>query len=131
MPATTSQEQRTSPKKSVAAPAEPPPRELSPVRVAVLLAAIAALCFGAWKLIAHDSAAGAKSYAAPVYAPYVDVTVTPTYPFQSPAANPVSSVYLGFIVSKPSAPCTPTWGTYYTLGQAARTLDRPPRMRRL
>jgi chitinase len=114
------------------APVEPPPRELSPFRVAVLLAVVAGLVFGAWKLIAHDaSVASAKSDAAPVYAPYVDVTLTPTYPFQLPSANPVSSVYLSFIVSKPSAPCTPTWGTYYTLGQAAQTLDLDSRVAQL
>ncbi len=60
---------------------------------------------------------------APVYAPYVDVTQTPTYPFQLPSANPVSSVYLAFIVSAKSQPCTPTWGTYYTLAAAEQSLN--------
>lgn len=132
MPAIISQEQRASATKPAAAPAGPSPQELSPLRVAVLLVVIAALGFGAFKLITHDpSATGATSDAAPVYAPYVDVTVTPTYPFQSPSANPVSSVYLGFIVSKPTAPCTPTWGTYYTLAQAAQTLDLDSRIAQL
>ena len=53
-----------------------------------------------------------------MYAPYVDVTQTPTYPFQLPSANPVSSVYLAFIVSDRSQPCRPSWGSYYTLDQA-------------
>ena len=80
--------------------------------MALLFVVLAGLAFGAWKLIGQEtSAAEAKSDAAPVYAPYVDVTQTPTYPFQLPSANPVSSVYLAFIVSDSSEPCTPSWGT--------------------
>src|ERR1700744_1404957 len=80
-------------------PSEPPAREISPIRVAILIVVLAGLAFGAWKLISHETSAAAKSDAAPVYAPYVDVTQTPTYPFQLPTANPVSSVYLAFVVS--------------------------------
>lgn len=113
-------------------PLEPPPPVISPLRVALLLVAIAALLFGAWRLIVGDSsAAGARSDAAPVYAPYVDVTLTPTYPFQLPAANPVSSDYLGFVVSSASAPCTPTWGNFYTLDQAEQALDLDSRATQL
>src|ERR1700733_12127537 len=91
------------------APAEPPARELSFVRIAILLVVIAGIAFGAWKLITHSgAAAAAKSDAPPVYAPYVDVTLTPTYPFQLPSANPVAGAYLGFIVSDPSSACTPS-----------------------
>jgi chitinase len=113
-------------------PNEPPPPRLSPVRVVVLLVVLAALGLGGWRLISNDSsAASAKSEAAPVYSPYVDVTQTPTYPFQLPAANPVSSVYLSFIVSDSSDPCTPSWGTYYTLDQAAQGLDLDARTAQL
>lgn len=113
-------------------PAEPPPPEISPFRVGVLLAVLAALLFGGWKLISHDtSTASAQSDATPVYAPYVDVTLTPTYPFQLPSANPVSSIYLGFIVASNSDPCTPTWGTYYTLAQAEQELDLDARAAQL
>jgi len=109
-----------------------PPREISSVRVAVLAVVIAGMVFGAWKLVTKDtSTADAKSDASPVYAPYVDVTLTPTYPFQLPAANPVSSVYLSFIVGDPSAPCTPTWGTYYTLDEAGQSLDLDARVAQL
>ena len=44
-------------------------------------------------------------------------------PVQLPSANPVSSVYLAFIVSAKSQPCTPTWGTYYTLAAAEQSLN--------
>ena len=111
---------------------EPPPRELSPLRVLVLLLVLAALAFGGWKLFDRETpATAAKSDAVPVYAPYVDVTLTPTYPFQLPSANPVSSVYLAFIVSDSSEPCTPSWGDYYTLEQAGKGLDLDARTAQL
>ncbi len=76
-------------------------------------------------------ALGAASSGAPVYAPYVDVTLTPTYPFQRSSANPATSAYLGFVVSKRSAPCTPSWGADYTLGEADAALSLRSRAARL
>jgi chitinase len=111
---------------------EPPPRQLSLLRVLILVVVLAALIFGGWKLVDHETAASAaKSDAVPVYAPYVDVTLTPTYPFQLPSANPVSSVYLAFVVSDSSEPCTPSWGNYYTLDQAETGLDLDARTAQL
>lgn len=101
----------------------PPPPELSPWRVLVLVIVLAGIGFGVWRLVVHDSSSAAVRSVAPVYAPYLDVTQTPIYPFQLPSANPVSSVYLAFIVSARSQPCTPTWGTYYTLDGAEQSLD--------
>jgi chitinase len=113
-------------------PLEPPAPELSPLRVAILLIVIAGIAFGAWKLITNStSAAAAKSRAVPVYAPYVDVTLTPTYQFQLPSADPVSTAYLGFIVSDPSSSCTPSWGGYYTLSQADQSLQLGARIAQL
>jgi chitinase len=101
---------------------EPPKPQLSPIRVLVALLVVAGAAFGVWRLVISDSGPAAAKVA-PVYAPYVDVTQTPTYPFQLPSANPVSSVYLAFIVSAKSQPCTPTWGTYYTLAGAEQSLN--------
>jgi chitinase len=113
-------------------PLEPPSPQISPIRVAVLLVVLAALAFGAWRLISGGtSAADARSDAAPVYEPYVDVTQTPIYSFQLPSANPVAGVYLAFIVSAPSQPCAPSWGAYYTLEQAERSLDLAARAAQL
>ena len=114
------------------APQEPPPRELSPARVVVLLVVLCALGFGAFQLLTKETpAAAAKSDAVPVYSPYVDVTQTPTYPFQLPSSNPVSSVYLAFVVSDAEEPCTPSWGTYYTLDSAESGLDLDARTAQL
>ena len=113
-------------------PLEPPPPRISPVRVTVLLVVLAGMAVGVWRLTSNESsAAESRSSSVPVYAPYVDVTQTPTYPFQLPSANPVAGVYLGFIVSDPSEPCTPSWGTYYTLEQAEQSLDLDARTAQL
>jgi chitinase len=114
------------------APLEPPPRELSAVRVVVLLVVLCAIGFGVWQVAGKGTpAASAKSDEVPVYSPYVDVTNTPTYPFQLPSANPVSSVYLAFVVSDASEPCTPSWGTFYTLDSAEQGLDLDARTAQL
>lgn len=95
----------------------------------MLLAGAAA---ASWQLVGHGTpAADAKSDATPVYAPYVDVTQTPIYPFQMPSANPVSSVYLAFVVSDPSNPCSPSWGAHYTLDQAGQAIDLDARTAQL
>jgi chitinase len=114
------------------APLEPPSPELSPLRVLILLIVLAAAAFGVWRVVTAQAAAvDARSNAAPVYAPYVDVTLTPVYQFQLPSEDPVSSAYLGFIVSDPSSPCTPSWGGYYTLAQADQSLDLGARIAQL
>jgi chitinase len=114
------------------APLEPPSPQLSPLRVLILLIVLAGAAFGVWRLVtAGAAAADARSTAAPVYAPYVDVTLTPVYQFQLPSENPVSSAYLGFIVSDSASPCTPSWGGYYTLAQADQSLDLGARIAQL
>lgn len=113
-------------------PLEPPPPKISLIRVMVLLIVLAGVAVGVWRLISNEtSAAAAKSGVVPVYAPYVDVTQTPIYPFQVPSANPVAGVYLAFIVSDRSDPCTPSWGDYYTLEQAEQSLDLDARTAQL
>jgi chitinase len=114
------------------APLEPPAPQLSPLRVLILLLVLAGAAFGVWRLVtARTAAADAKSTAAPVYAPYVDVTLTPEYQFQLPSEDPVSSAYLGFIVSSSADPCTPSWGGYYSLAQADQSLDLGARIAQL
>src|ERR1700744_1039612 len=103
---------------------EPPPRELSAIRVVVLLLVLCAAGVGAYLVLSKETpAASAKSDGVPGFSPSVDFTQTPTYPFQLPSSNPVSSVYLSFIVSDNEEPCTPSWGTYYTLDSTEPGLD--------
>jgi len=106
--------------------------KLSALRVVLLIVVLAAVGLGVWQLVTKETpASAAKSGAVPVYSPYVDVTLTPTYPFQLPSANPVSSVYLAFVVSDKEEACTPSWGTFYTLGSAESGLDLDARAAQL
>jgi chitinase len=68
---------------------------------------------------------------APWYAPYVDVTVTPEYHFETLSSNPSNDVVLAFIVASRDQDCIPTWGTYFDLDGAARVLDLDRRITRL
>ncbi len=75
------------------------------------------LSFGKWQETAE-----VVSFA-PWFAAYVDVTSTPLYAFEQRGAVDNSDVILSFIVSSASDVCTPTWGGYYTLDEAAEALD--------
>jgi len=65
------------------------------------------------------------------YAPYVDVTLLPTYQFQSTSANPARQAVLGFVVAGPNASCTPSWGAAYTLAGAGQSLALGSRIAQL
>lgn len=67
----------------------------------------------------------------PWFAPYVDVTARPTYPFEQLSITQSPNVMLAFIVSDKEDPCVPTWGTHYDLQQANDTLDLDRRIARL
>ena len=56
------------------------------------------------------------------FAPYVDVTLTPTYQFQSPADDPARQSVLGFVVAGSKSDCAPSWGGAYTLTAASQQL---------
>ena len=56
------------------------------------------------------------------FAPYVDVTLTPTYQFQSSSADAARQTVLGFVVADPGSACTPSWGAAYRLNQADQSL---------
>ncbi len=112
-----------------APPEEPPRPQLSIARVLALIGALAAIAAAIVLGVRASSPSAAQLHrGAPWFAPYVDVTLTPTYAFQAPAANPVSGVFLSFIVAQPSSPCTPSWGGYYSLDQAAASLNLDERI---
>jgi chitinase len=91
------------------------------------IAAIAAT-FGP-RIVASVGAAPERGQ--PWYAPYVDATLTPTYPFEDRNANPRNDVVLGFIVASRDGACVPTWGTFYDLPGAGSALDLDRRIDRL
>jgi chitinase len=103
---------------------------VSPVRVAVLSVATVAVVAGVVGLIRPVVSA------APVpgetgFAAYVDVTATPTYPFETPLGPAQQDVLLSFIVAGADDPCAPTWGGYYTLDEAATELELDRRIAQL
>ncbi|MDO8211644.1 chitinase [Conexibacter sp. CPCC 206217] len=118
-------------------PDEPKP-QLSPWRVLTALLVLLAIGGGVFFVVrdvAETTPAKAQSAAArgPWFAPYVDVTLTPTVAFQDRASNPSRNVVLGFVVAGRGADeaCTPTWGTYETLDGAATSIDLDRRVAQL
>src|SRR5580692_366487 len=100
-----------------------PKRRLSAIRVLLALIVFAGIGYGGYDVV--------KSKLVPVvpikntwFAPYIDVTLTPVYQFQSTSADPARQSVLGFIVPSPNAnqPCDPTWGAAYSLRSADQAL---------
>jgi cellulose synthase/poly-beta-1,6-N-acetylglucosamine synthase-like glycosyltransferase len=114
---------------SAAADGEPR-RRLSLLRVLVALVVLAAAgCAG---LVGVQT----RLASTPVvhqtwFAPYVDVTLTPTYQFQSTSADTARQTVLGFVVADPGSRCAPSWGAAYTLAQANQSLVLASRIAQL
>lgn len=112
--------------------ASPPERtsRISPFRVVLLggvtLAVVAGIVALAKPVVAPAATPGPTGFAA-----YVDVTATPTYPFETPLGPTQQDVILSFVVASPDEPCTPTWGGYYDLDQAATDLELDRRLAQL
>ncbi len=107
-----------------------PVRKLSWGRVGILVLVLAVLGGGGTAAVLHwrnTSGPTAKSWAVP----YVDVTLTPTFQFQDPTANPANDVALGFVVADPKSACTPSWGGAYSLDEASASLDLDRRVSQL
>jgi chitinase len=110
---------------------DPPEPQLSPVRVFAALIVLVAVGVGGFfgfnqVATTQQARADAVSRQAPWFAPYVDATLTPTVAFQDPSANPSRDVVLGFVVAAGeagSSACKPSWGTYHSLGSAAKAMD--------
>ena len=106
---------------------EPPPPRLSFARVLIAILLLAGVAGTAAYAITRHAVPAAEA-SAPAFAPYVDVTLTPTYAFQDPVANPVQRVVLGFIVANPAHGCAPSWGAYYSPAQAESALNLDQRV---
>jgi chitinase len=97
-------------------------RHLSPFRVMLALLLVAGAACGAFIGIGSSLHRAGASSGRTWFAPYVDVTLSPTYSFQTPSADPARQTVLGFVVSDPAKACTPSWGGAYTLDQADQFL---------
>lgn len=107
-------------------------RRISLARVALSILVVCGAGFGAATTLADWHEAQTSGPYAPWFAAYVDVTSTPTYTFEKRASVTESDdVMLAFIVASPSAPCTPTWGGYYSMSEAASAIDLDRRIARL
>lgn len=103
---------------------------VSVTRVLVLVLATAGAAWvatsGVRALVDRADRPGPSTFAA-----YVDVTATPSFPFETPAGPAQSRVLLSFVVADHDDPCVPSWGGYYRLDAAEATLELDRRIRQL
>ncbi|MGS0683853.1 chitinase [Nakamurella sp. GG22] len=129
-------------------PAGPPPVEATPMpamsgpagsgrhlswfRVFLVFAVVAGGISGWWWFNRHQESVAGAPVPDAWFAPYVDVTSTPTYPFESPTTGQPTSAVLAFVVSAQDKPCEPSWGGAYTMAAAGgEQLDLDRRVARL
>ena len=102
-----------------------PGRRFSFLRLFIAILCIALVAAGTWSWITFTRTA-AKKLPEPWFGGYVDVTATPSYKFESKVGNVYRNVSLGFVTAGDG--CQPSWGGYYTLDEAASTLDLDSRI---
>lgn len=102
-----------------------PGRRFSFLRLFIAILCIALVAAGTWSWITFTRTA-AKKLPEPWFGGYVDVTATPSYEFESKVGNVYRNVILGFVTAGDG--CQPSWGGYYTLDEAASTLDLDSRI---
>jgi chitinase len=111
-------------------PEDEPKRRISIVRLFLAMIIVAAAGYGIYTL-ARNQIANLVTVPGTWFAPYVDVTLTPTYPFQLSADNVARQSVLGFVVAQPGSGCTPSWGAAYSLGGADQALNLDSRLAQL
>ncbi len=115
-----------------APPADEDGRHLSWFRVLLVVAIVAASIGGVWYYLQRQADDAAAAPAGPSwFAPYVDVTSTPSYAFEEMSDRTHSSAVLAFVVSAPDSPCEPSWGGAYSMSAAAEQLELDRRVARL
>ncbi len=108
-----------------------PKRRLSLLRLVYVIVIFIGLIYGVSLSFEGWQENKSRAEYGPWFAAYVDVTSTPTYAFEKLGLNTKSDVILSFIVSDAMDPCIPTWGGYYTMSEAAVSLDLDRRIARL
>ena len=108
-----------------------PRRRVSVLRLLLAIAVVAGVIAAGTQWALARYAASREQPPTTWFAPYVDVTLTPTFHFEDPVGEPSSDVVLAFVVADPNDNCLPSWGTYYSLDAAARALDLDRRIVRL
>lgn len=107
-----------------------PATRVSLLRVLVVLVAVTAIGWSGTRavsaLVARQVEPGPS-----LFVPYVDVTATPRYAFETPTGPAQSTVALSFVVADPQASCRPSWGGYYDLDAAASDLELDRRISQL
>lgn len=106
-------------------------RKLSPWRVMLAILLLIGIGAGGFFGIKQWRAAQPTTSHDPWFASYVDVTATPTFSFEQMATTTHKDAILSFVVSSQKQPCTPAWGSTYTLDQASGQLDLDRRIARL
>lgn len=109
---------------SAAAGTARPPKttRVSPLRVGILVV-VTLTVIGTFIYFIRPAVIPATPPGPTNFAGFVDVTLTPQYPFETPPGPAQQDVILAFVVAGRDEPCTPTWGTYYTLEMANSDLD--------
>ena len=110
---------------------QPVARRLSWARLGLLLLLVGALAGGTFASLTGAVGRAAPSTTTSWSVPYVDVTLTPTFQFQDPTANPARTVALAFVVADTDDGCAPSWGTYYSLDEAGSDLELDRRIDQL
>jgi chitinase len=106
-------------------------RRLSLSRLGLLLFVVAAVVFASlqgWRWFQDTRAeVGEGSY----FAPYVDVTATPSVELEKGPNGTGPNVVLAFVVADPDTSCEPSWGAAYSLDEAEEQLDLDRRVARV
>lgn len=90
----------------------------------LVFACVSGLGFFGWNYTTQNSNTADRWFGG-----YVDVTATPPYDFESRVSSAYRNMVLSFLVSHEGS-CAPSWGGYYTLGEAADQLDLDRRVTR-
>ncbi|MCL3861024.1 chitinase [Actinotalea sp. K2] len=108
----------------------PPRMRISLLRVGVVLLCASAVVWGGYRSVSEAVTQAVVPEQA-TFAAYVDVTAWPPYPFETPEGPAQASVILSFVVADTQDRCTPSWGGYYTLDEAASEIELDRRVSQL